>query len=269
MRRWWTAALYALATACGMPGPSADDHARRSLERGFYTVSALNGLRVSYLRAGTRGGQRVIFVHGTPGAADGWSDFLLNVPEGFEYIAVDRPGFGKTVPNGAELSLGRQAAALVPLLSASFPAILVGHSYGGPVIAQLAVDHPSGVHSLIIAAGALDPAQEKMHPMQPVGEWWGVRSMLPARLRNANRELLALKDELDRLAPRLGVVTVPVTIVHGTADTLVPFANVAYMQRRFTGSRALETLALSGQSHFLPWEHRSVIERAIRELAER
>lgn len=268
MRQRWSAVLCLLASACGF-APHKSDAASTTPERGSYSVAALGGLTMSYLRAGTRGGTRVIFVHGTPGEADGWSGFLAAVPAGFEYFAVDRPGFGHTLPVKAEPSLAKQAAALVPLLDARSPAILVGHSYGGPVIAQLAVDHPGGIASLVIAAGALDPAQEKVHPMQPVGEWWGVRSMLPSSMRNANRELLALKGELERLEPRLNRVTLPVTIVHGTSDTLVPFANVAYMQQRFSGSGALETIVLDGQGHFLPWEHRPVIERAIQKLAGR
>lgn len=260
-------ALHA-ATTCNMPGPTADDAARKALERGSYTAPELGALRVSFLRAGALGGKRVMFVHGTPGAADGWADFLLNVPAGFEYIAVDRPGFGDTFPNRAEPSLARQAAALAPLLNASSPPILVGHSYGGPDIVQLAIEHPQGVAGVVIAAGALDPAQEKVHRLQPVGEWWAVRNMLPTSLRNANRELLALKGELTRLSRRLGHVEVPLTIIHGTADTLVPYANVRYVQRHFTGSRQVRTITLPQQSHFLPWEHRPVIEGAIRELVE-
>lgn len=265
-----TALAFAVGGGCSMPsGPATTGIA--GIERGSYTVPGLDGVRVSYLRAGTPRGRRVVFVHGTPGSAAGWSDFLANVPRGLEYIAVDRPGFGATTPGTAEPSLARQAQALVPLLappSARRP-ILVGHSLGGPIVARLAVDQPGCVGGLLILAGALDPALERIHPLQPVGEWRGIRSLVPRRLRNANRELLALRGELDVLAPRLGEIAVPVTILHGTADTLVPVANVPFMQAHFVHAAPLRTKLLPGQNHFLPWEHRPAVEGALAALLAR
>lgn len=267
-----TAAAFMIGGGCSMPdGPAATDADVAEIERGSYVPRGLKGLRVSYLRAGTRGGRRVIFVHGTPGSADGWADFLLNVPPGLEYIAVDRPGFGETTPDRAEPSLKHQALALAPLLDARGGAwpILVGHSLGGPIIARTAVDQRGRVGGLVILAGSLDPALERIHPMQPVGEWWGVRSALPRRLRNANRELLPLRGELEALAPRLGEIAAPVTIIHGDADTLVPVANVEFMRGRLTGGKALNVEILRGQGHFLPWERRDAVERVLAAMVAR
>ena len=58
--------------------------------------------RVSYLQAGDPDGRRVVFVHGTPGNARGWADYLLGAPEGQSFIALDRPGYGSSEP---ELSM--------------------------------------------------------------------------------------------------------------------------------------------------------------------
>lgn len=264
-----TAAAFLVGGGCSMPsGPAATETDLVGVERESYAVPGMAGLRVSYLRAGSRGGRRIVFVHGTPGSADGWADFLLNVPPGFEYVAIDRPGFGATVPDSAEPSLRRQAQALAPLLDrkGDHGPILVGHSLGGPIIARVAVDQPGRVGGLLILAGSLDPALERIHPLQPVGEWWGLRSLVPRRLRNANRELLPLKRELEALAPRLREIRVPVTIVHGTADTLVPVENVQFMKPRFAQATPLRTVLLDGQNHFLPWEHRPAVERALADM---
>lgn len=267
-----TLAVFFVGGGCAAPtGPSAHPSAIARIERASYTVPGWPGLAVSVLRAGDPAGRRVVFVHGTPGAADGWADYLLNVPAGLEYIALDRPGFGQTSPGTAVPSLERQALALAPLLETrggSRP-IVVGHSLGGPIAARAAVDFPDKIGGLLILAGSLDPALERIHPMQPVGEWWGVRDALPRSLRNANRELLPLKGELSELAPRLGEITVPVTIVHGTADTLVPIANVDFMRAHLTGSVELRVETLAGQGHFLPWEQGPVVERALAALVAR
>lgn len=271
LARALTAAAFLLGSGCSMPsGPAAKPDAIAGLERGSYSVPGDAHATVSFLRAGDRDGQRVIFVHGTPGEATGWADYLLHVPPGLEYIAVDRPGFGGSRPDRAEPSLARQAAALTPLLRerAGRAPILVGHSLGGPIIARVAADQLGRVDALIILAGSFDPKLERVHPMQPVGEWWGIRDALPRHLRNANRELLPLKAELHELAPRLKAIDVPVTVIHGTSDTLVPVANVEFLKRHLTKA-PLTIELLPDQGHFLPWEHRDTIERALAKVIVR
>ncbi len=156
---------------------------------------------VSYLIAGDPGGQRVIFVHGTPGSAKGWERYLANVTPGFEYIAIDRPGFGRTDPNHLVAALDHQAAALEPLLdtrSGKKP-ILIGHSLGGPIVAAAAANYPDRVGGIIELAGSVDPAQEKIKFIQYVGETPPFVWMLPKWLKNTNREVFALKAELIKL----------------------------------------------------------------------
>lgn len=260
-------ALAAALLLAGCAMPAGDAAADEGLARGSYAVPAL-GLRVSYLRAGKAGARRVVFVHGTPGDAAGWAGFLHDAPADLDFIAVDRPGFGQTTPPGALPSLVAQARALAPLLAGpGAPPILVGHSYGGPVIAMAAALYPRRVGGLLILAGALDPAQEHVMAIQYAGEWPGIRALVPRQWRNANRELIPLREQLQQLAPLLDRVTAPVTIVHGTADELVPIANVAYMAPRFRHARAVTRVILPGQSHFLPWEHRPLIERLVRRMA--
>jgi pimeloyl-ACP methyl ester carboxylesterase len=235
-----------------------------SLQRFHYDAPGPLSFRVSYLRRGDSRGRRVIFVHGTPGSARGWADYLLNVPPGYEYVAVDRPGFGQSGPAGAVSSIADQAKALVPLLvkRGEERPILVGHSLGGPIVAQLAADYPRRVAALVILAGSLDPGLEQVHWAQPMGEWPGIRAMLPRAMRNANRELMALKPHLEKLAPRLAEISCPVVIVHGTKDKLVPYANVHFMKRMMTGTQP-QLIRLGGRDHFLPWNEAGEVRRAI------
>jgi hypothetical protein len=44
---------------------------------------------------------------------------------------------------------------------------------------------------------------------------------------------------------------------------LVPFANVAYMQDKLTGSSQVKTMVLQGQNHFLPWNSESSVREAL------
>lgn len=261
--------LLALA-GCDMPEtPSSDEAPARGVTRASYHVPGRQ-LAVSVLRKGDPTGQLVIFVHGTPGDADGWARFLFDPPVKSDYVAIDRPGFGRTRPDRAVTSLAEQAAAIAPLLEqrgGRWP-ILVGHSLGGPIVAQVALDHPGKVDSLLILAGSFDPGLERIYNVQKMGEWPGIRSLLPATLRNANRELIDLKPQLERLAPRLRSLRCPVEVVQGTADKQVPFANVAFLQAHVP-AEWLRLTVIEGGNHFIPWERQPLVEEKLAKLRSR
>ncbi|WP_158043660.1 alpha/beta fold hydrolase [Skermanella pratensis] len=252
---------------CGVPGPATPAAAMDPLRRSLSLDGLADGgapVTVSYLTAGDPSGIRLILVHGTPGAADGWADFLADPPPGVEVVALDRPGFGDSGPEGAVTALDGQADAVAALLpDDGRPAILLGHSLGGPIAALAAARHPERVSALILLAASLDPDLERIHPMQRVGAWAPVRAVLPRPIRNANAELFALKPELEALRPELARVRCPVLIVHGTDDDLVPFSNAAYAEAHLTGACRVETVVLDGADHFLPWNAASTVRAAI------
>jgi pimeloyl-ACP methyl ester carboxylesterase len=249
--------------ACAPPEPK---HSKEKTDafRDFVQVTGTQSQRLSYLHSERSRPVRVIYVHGTPGGASGWIDYIVEPVDETESVALDRPGFGSSEPNGAVTSLAAQAKAVATLFPAdNKKVILVGHSLGGAVIAKVAIDYPDKVAALVFLASSLDPGQEKIHPLQPVGQIWPVREILPRSLRNANDELMAFKAELEAIEHQLKDIKVPIVIVHGTKDDLVPFANVAYMKSRFHGSTCVKTVVLDEVNHFLPWNSEGVVRNAI------
>lgn len=233
-------------------------------------VDVANGIELSYLKAGDPAGQRVVFVHGTPGDAGGnWYNMLKNVPDGFEFIAIDRPGFGFTKPKKQLVALDDQAAALAPLLEtrAGKKTILAGHSLGGPIVAAAAANYPDQVGGILVLAGALDPDLEDVLFIQYVGNIPPISWLLPSVMRHSNRELIALEDELRLLEPRLASIRQPVTIIHGTEDELVPYENVPFIQRTMTNTERLDIVKIDGMNHFLQWRQQDVIMKAVLDMA--
>lgn len=257
----------------GGPGPSRTARRRASAipaERFPYAGGELH-----ILRAGDPAGIPVLLIHGTPGSALGWANWLIDPPAGFHLIAVDRPGFGQSQPPAPLPLLEDQAAALAPLVArlgrcgwGQGKPILLGHSLGGPVAALLAARHPGIAAGLVIAGGAFDPDLERLHWIQKPAAHPALRWILPRVLDSANQELIALEAGLRRLETKLPTITTPTVIVHGDADDLVPYANVGFMQSRFTNAGFLHVQTLAGRDHFLPWKERHALETALRQLAD-
>lgn len=251
------AAALSLA-GCGAPGVDA---ARKDMQLPpaasslTYEVTLDEPVTVHAILRPNPDRRRVIFVHGTPGDSGAWIDYIAEGRSALELIAIDRPGFGLTRPDKVFPVTADQAKALEPLLTSpgGNKPILVGHSLGGPIVAQAAVDYPDRIGGIIIAAGSLDPDLERDDWYQIVADNPPVRWILPRWLKHTNVEDLELRAHLERLKPRLKDIRIPVMVVHGTRDSLVQYENVAFMQNWMTGTDRLEIVRLEGCNHFLPW----------------
>lgn len=239
------------------------DDVDQSLRRLNVTPSgAAQSQPLSLLAAGHPDGARVIFIHGSPGLGEEWLPFMTAVPDGHLYLAPDRPGFGDS-GDTAVTDLQAQADALVPLLGRQpdTPVVLVGYSYGGPVALRLAADHPDRVGGLLLVGAAVDPGLEEIHPLQEIAAMTFFERLLPSELANSNAELLRLRDGLDVLAGDLTDLHLPVIMVQGTADNLVPASNVDYLRAQMAAAPA--AIMIEGADHFLSWSHPDLLAQAL------
>jgi pimeloyl-ACP methyl ester carboxylesterase len=220
--------------------------------------------RLSYLAAGRPGGQRVVFLHGSPGTAEEWAGFLGDVPDSRYFLAVDRPGFGESSETAVE-SLGDQARAIAPLLNTidGQGVVVVGYSFGGAVALRLAVDYPDKVAGLFLIASAADPTREEVHPLQELAALAFFEFLLPQELANANTELLALRPELEALAQDMARIAAPVTVIQGLSDTLVPPENATYIQTMLPSDTPKRMILIEEADHFLPWTHPELLKAAL------
>jgi pimeloyl-ACP methyl ester carboxylesterase len=209
----------------------------------------------------------VLFIHGSPGAWDAFIGFFADsgLYNHAQLVAVDRPGFGKSGLGEPEVSLQKQAAAIAPLLRlnhSTHKAIVVGHSLGGPVAVRLAMDHPDAVGGLILVAPSIDPMLEKQEWYRLVGKAFPVRNWLPTELDVSNREILSLKSELQQMLPHWSSINVPVTIIQGEDDDLVPPDNALFAKRMLTHASVTVEM-IPDMNHFIPWRRPDLIHDAI------
>ncbi|MEM0982502.1 MAG: alpha/beta hydrolase [Planctomycetota bacterium] len=261
-------ALFVLG-GCSIPGPTVSRAERAEIESFIFDAPLDVGpTRLRGFRGGDESLPRVVYVHGTPGDALNWADFLVDPVAGTESVAFDRPGFGGSEPRGAVVRLSDQAKALEPLLErhSERGTILVGHSYGAPVVVQAALQYPNRVDGIVLVAGSLDPALEKTLTIQKVGDSPYVRPLLPRWVQNFNRELIFLEPELRTLQEQLGSLSLPIEIVHGTSDKQVPYSNVDFMQTAFTSEPTVTTI--DNGNHFVPWQNADTIRAAVARILE-
>ncbi len=111
-------------------------------------------------------GEPVLLIHLSV-VADGLADPLFRRPEiasRYQLIHFHRRGYGGSTLGSIPLTVAREAADAAALLRqlAVRRAHVAGHSFGGMIALQLALDHPNLVHSLAL----LEPSL----PMVPGGE---------------------------------------------------------------------------------------------------
>lgn len=246
------------------------------LERGqidvaFGTYEA-DDHNLHYTSAGSEGKPLVLIVHGSPGSSQDALEYLAdtNLTHQALVVAVDRPGFGYSDFGKTERSLAMQAQQLRPLLekyrALSKKAILLGHSYGGPLIVRMAIDYPELVDGLVIVAGSVDPELEPEYWWARPLDWWIIRWMLPPAFRVSNQEILPLKKELEDMLPFWADITCPVTVVQGTNDSLVPAGNANFAKKMLPNSRRLRIEMLEGDDHFIMWTKEKFIAEKILEM---
>jgi pyruvate dehydrogenase E2 component (dihydrolipoamide acetyltransferase) len=222
------------------------------------TIEA-GGRRLRYLEMGQGEGPPVVFIHGFGGDLFSWQFNQEALAESRVTYALDLPGHGGSTKDlgSGHVHVGALAAAVIDFLDAKeiARAHLVGHSLGGAVALDLALNHPERVASAtLVCSAALGPEinmayidgfmqAKRRKQLQPVLE------MLVADPAMVSREMIeevlrykrldGVEVALNRIAGdtfaggrqaleltgRLGELTVPVQVIWGKEDRILPVSH--------------------------------------------
>lgn len=231
------------------------------------------------------GTRPVLLLHRAGGSSRHWEGQLEGLSGERLLIAPDLPGHGRTP--GPSLSTIAEMAALVSRLLDELELrdlLLVGHSMGGAVALELALERPDLAAGLLmvasgaklrVAAPVLDAIRDHFDQLpQLMGRMiFGpatppevVREQLP-QIFDATAEVVLSDLEACQAfdaEPRLGRLSIPVRVLAGKDDVLTPPRLGRRLVERVDGAR-LEVVP--GAGHLLPQERPDVVNRAIRELS--
>ena len=248
----------------------------QGLEADFINYS-FEGRNIRYVRIDThkKNPKRtvLVFVHGSPG---GWGDYISymknpKLQKLARLISLDRPGYGASGRGKAVLSLKVQSRLLLPILLPyhnKAPVILVGHSLGASLVTRMAMDYPNSIQALLLIAGPLSPELEEPAWYNRVGAWPLVRWLLPTDLRTSNREILPLKNELRAMLPFWKKIKMPLTLIHGKEDALVPPENASFL-RKVLLHKNFRILEPEKEGHFILWKNKDLITKEILALIKK
>lgn len=254
-----------------------------------YQWADVDGLRVRYARRGAESGTPVLFIHGFGGDLDNWLFNLDAVGERLPVLALDLPGHGQStvqLPGASLAALAGFVARFLDVLDIE-RVHAVGHSMGGAIASQLAVDHPDRVASvsLICSAGLGDEINTgytegfakagSRRELKPVLEQLFVdpglvsRQMVDdvlkyKRLDGVEALLLSLNAGLfpdGRQAGQPGraleATGKPVLVVWGREDRIVPSAHAGHAPVGATVE------VLDGAGHMVQMEQASEVNRLL------
>jgi pimeloyl-ACP methyl ester carboxylesterase len=228
---------------------------RSGMQRNSFQLA---GEPVVYWTGGT-GAKTIVLVHGVNDQAGTWAGLGALLARNHRVVAVDLPGHGESGPKGGALPMRNMIDALSAVIDRSSPdapVVLVGNSMGGWVSMLYASEKPERVQRLIlenasgmawdlshvpIAPKDRDEARKLLRMVQ------GPDAPLPDYLLDAMiRMAPALPQARVLQAPglaewivdaRLAKLTMPVTLIWGRQDGLLPMKYAETLASRLPNAK--------------------------------
>jgi len=250
-------------------------------------VFKIDGRAVSVVHTGGRWPirrERLVLIHGSGCSADSWRYQVDGLWRGLEIVAVDLPGHGGSAPVG-DPSVERYATTVRGVLRqiGRRKVFLAGHSLGGAVALQVALEHPQLLKGLILVGTA---AHLDTLALTPDILLWAIAA-LPHKFKGmffsdlvTNEALAIARDDVRRCSletvlgdfsasrnvdfrGRLGLLKLPALILCGSDDLITPVRYSERLHREISGS-ILELVEKAG--HMLPLESPERVNTAIRQF---
>jgi pimeloyl-ACP methyl ester carboxylesterase len=221
-------------------------------------TSLLNGAVMAERHGGSV--PKVVAMHGWGRDRRDWTEAL----SGLDALALDMPGFGLSPQPPEAWGAAGYAEQLRPLLAEIGPVVLVGHSFGGRVATVLAATSPD-VSAVVLTGVPLLRKEQVAKPSRQFQamRWMNAHGMMSdARMEQARRKHgsadyrnadgvmrgVLVKVVQEEYADVLAGIRVPVVMVWGAQDTVVP-VSIAARAQEFAPSARLVTV--EGAGHLL------------------
>jgi pimeloyl-ACP methyl ester carboxylesterase len=130
------------------------------------------------------------------------------------------------------------------------------------------MDAPGLVRALVLVAASVDPELEETTWYQALARTWLLSPLVPSGLARADLELRPLRAELEDLRSGWAALRLPIRVLHGEDDGLVPVENADFV-RATARAADVSVERMPDQGHLIPWQRPDRIAAAVRAALER
>lgn len=206
----------------------------------------------------------MILVHGAGGSSAYWFNQLSELSKKLEVIAIDLPGHGKSERFKGKPTIERYAEHAANFVNRMRlgKIVMLGHSMGGLVVQQIALEHPEGLEKLIIVDSSAKftvqhgyanslRREADFNPIEFASRFFSPKTLEKANIVTLLQQMTQgmtsdfdpniLADDFGLVGTvdfrrRLKDIAIPTLIVHG-ADDIVPLSSARYLNENIKGSR--------------------------------
>ncbi len=213
-----------------------------------------------------------ILVHGAPSSLSFFNTLYsdTSVTNHTMLVGVDRPGYGYSDFGQSVISVKKQAHFLQPLINhyarQGRKVVLAASSYGGSVVAKLAMDNPDVVSGILFISSSLAPGQEYTYPISYVIDSPWFSWFFPTILRVANDEKLHHQKALEDIQDGWERIRSRIILLHGNADQLIYFSNAEFARKHLVNALSFQLISVDGIGHTLMWDRPELIRKSLLEL---
>ncbi|MCQ3936429.1 MAG: hypothetical protein DPW18_05205 [Chloroflexi bacterium] len=211
----------------------------------------------------------IVFIHGFGGKAEQWQYQLQKFAMDNRVIALDLRGHGLSDKPSTGYDMPRIQLDLetaLTQLKVSTPVVLVGHSFGGAIVTDYALNHPDHVERLILIATA---GEFRLSPLFKLG--LNLPSSILRIIGPLTRSWLhapphALREfyhhNLSRWVgwEKFAQLTMPVMVIRGHRDLVFDRPLFEKVAKSIAGAEDVD-IGVSG--HMVMLERREAVDRAI------
>ena len=253
-------------------------------------IASINGINLAFTDSGpVDGGRTVVFSHGLLMDHEMFEPQIAALAGQHRVITWDERAHGETRAPGpfSYWDSARDLTGLLDHLGVD-TAVLAGMSQGGFLSLRAALASPERIQALVLMgsqAGLEDPEKqasyEVLHqvwldqgpePVQEIvagiilgeGEWalWYAKwATWAERDRNEFTHAFRCLSDRDDITERLGEITCPTLVIHGTADAAIPLERAREMADGLGGSTAF--VEIDGGTHACNLTHPGPVNEAI------
>ena len=211
----------------------------------------------------------LILVHGSPGDFHAWDKYLIDssLCEKYRILALDRPGFGQSLKEGVlafpDLDFQAKVVRKFALKYANQqPVVLMGHSVGGPIVANYAMNFPNEISKLILLAPAISAKDEQPRWYNRLAEKYWIKKKIGKEMQISQAEMMNLPEQLEAMQPFLKQIACETWLLHGRLDMIAPYPNAIYLKKNLVNAN-LHFKRFPLQNHFIPWTKFKKIKKVL------